>query len=191
MLSHIKSIFDCHTHARYYLSITHLVFCSTSLVRNVAKNQSNYRRRKIRESFSSKSCWHIQFDKEGSFSKTKQDVNAILKISKHWRNMMPLSHSFIIRTEQLIWKFFVNGIMPIIIENELKRANLETYKSQIHELSMTRTIFSSMVPMIVKTKQISKAQKNLSIWSASIIRKGCVTHQNKSFAKLKTTQLYS
>ena len=121
VLSHIKSIFDCHTHARYYLSITHLVFCSTSLVRNVAKNQSNYRRRKIRESFSSKSCWHIQFDKEGSFSKTKQDVNAILKISKHWRNMMPLSHSFIIRTEQLIWKFFVNGIMPIIIENELKK----------------------------------------------------------------------
>ena len=159
MLSHIKSIFDCHTHARYYLSITHLVFCSTCL----PKIKQNYKRRKIREieifmeSFPSKSCWHIQVNKEGSFSKVKQDVNAILKISKHWRNMMPLSHSFIIRTEQLIWKFFVNGIMPIIIEKGAKKANLETYKSQIHELSMTWTIFSSMVPMIVKTKQISKA----------------------------------
>ena len=106
-----------------------LINYTFSLLFNLfAKINQNYKRRKIRErfeifieSFPSKSCWDIQFDKEGSFSKTKQDVNAILKISKHWRNMMPLSHSFIIRTEQLIWKFFVNGIMPIIIENELKK----------------------------------------------------------------------
>ena len=165
MLSHIKSIFDCHTHARYYLSITHLVFCSTSLVRNVAKNQSNYRRRKIRESFSSKSCWHIQFDKEGSFSKVKQDVNdvnAILKISKHWRNMMPLSHSFIIRTEQLIWKFFVNGIMPIIIEKGAKKGLIwKRIKAKFMNCQWPELYLALWSPWLSKQSKLAKQKKKL------------------------------
>ena len=39
-------------------------------------------------------------------------------------------------------------------------------------------------PWLSKQSKLAKPKKNLSIWSASIIRKGCVTNQNK-FRKAK------